>query len=653
MAPRAAFAPWFRTARPLRKAFLAPVGGFLAAAALVVWAAAADAAVRADLWVANGPVHALALDDGRGVLYLGGDFTELRHPQGAAPPVMRSRLAALDLESGAPTGWDPGADAVVRALWLAPDGETLYVGGDFTAAGGQNRARIAALRTDTGAARAWNPGADGPVHALETTSSPGISLYAGGGFSVFGGAARHGLAEIRLDAPIVTPLGETPLFAPGADIRALGLAPGRLYVGGTFTVAGGDATRRLAAVDLTTLQVAAWAPPIGDGRIDDLLYMGHRNVLFAAGTFTTIGGVTHVGAAAFEATQAGEVLGWDPRLDGPVRSLAASLDRVAIYLGGDFGEVAGIPRAHLAAVNAFDASPVDWDGVADDEVLALATREDMDVGSFELFAGGVFTTVDGAPRAGVAGLTGIAPEEEAPSTHADPPAGFFNSSNVQAIRLVCDDGAGSGCAATYYTLDGTDPDTDSTRYVAPINVTANAEIRYFSIDNVGNREAVRSDAYEFELNAPVTTANPRSQIFERGEIVVTLSCTDPAGGFGTGPGGFEPGTGFEPDPGGGPDPDPDTGEPPSPSAASGCAATYYTTDGTLPTTASPQYEGPIRITRTTVLQYFSVDLAGNVEGVRRSEYVQNRGEVGALGWAEALALLAALGAARRHARARG
>ncbi len=51
-------------------------------------------------------------------------------------------------------------------------------------------------------------------------------------------------------------------------------------------------------------------------------------------------------------------------------------------------------------------------------------------------------------------------------------------------------------------------------------------------------------------------------------------------------------------------------------AGSGVAATYYTTDGTTPTTASPQYAGPIELGQTTTLGYFSVDVAGNPEAVR-------------------------------------
>jgi hypothetical protein len=49
---------------------------------------------------------------------------------------------------------------------------------------------------------------------------------------------------------------------------------------------------------------------------------------------------------------------------------------------------------------------------------------------------------------------------------------------------------------------------------------------------------------------------------------------------------------------------------------SGLATTYYTTDGTTPTTSSKVYSGPISVPTTTTVKYFSVDKAANAEAVR-------------------------------------
>ncbi|MEM7583849.1 MAG: chitobiase/beta-hexosaminidase C-terminal domain-containing protein [Acidobacteriota bacterium] len=54
---------------------------------------------------------------------------------------------------------------------------------------------------------------------------------------------------------------------------------------------------------------------------------------------------------------------------------------------------------------------------------------------------------------------------------------------------------------------------------------------------------------------------------------------------------------------------------------SGCAATYYTLDGSTPTTASPLYGGALAIDDSTTLKFFSVDSENNVEAVTEENYV--------------------------------
>lgn len=48
--------------------------------------------------------------------------------------------------------------------------------------------------------------------------------------------------------------------------------------------------------------------------------------------------------------------------------------------------------------------------------------------------------------------------------------------------------------------------------------------------------------------------------------------------------------------------------------------TYYTTNGTTPTTASAIYSAPLNFTATTTLKYFSKDTAGNTETVKTQVY---------------------------------
>ncbi len=50
---------------------------------------------------------------------------------------------------------------------------------------------------------------------------------------------------------------------------------------------------------------------------------------------------------------------------------------------------------------------------------------------------------------------------------------------------------------------------------------------------------------------------------------------------------------------------------------------YYTLDGTTPTTGSVQYVGPISISSSTVVKFFTLDRAGNMETVQTRNYVVN------------------------------
>ncbi|MFQ5900406.1 MAG: chitobiase/beta-hexosaminidase C-terminal domain-containing protein, partial [Thermodesulfobacteriota bacterium] len=51
------------------------------------------------------------------------------------------------------------------------------------------------------------------------------------------------------------------------------------------------------------------------------------------------------------------------------------------------------------------------------------------------------------------------------------------------------------------------------------------------------------------------------------------------------------------------------------------STTYYTTDGSTPTTLSPTYTSPVSITQDTTLSFFSIDTAGNVESIKTEFYI--------------------------------
>jgi len=161
-------------------------------------------------------------------------------------------------------------------------------------------------------------------------------------------------------------------------------------------------------------------------------------------------------------------------------------------------------------------------------------------------------------------------------------ASATNSVNV-TLTLTCSDP--SGCAEMRFSNDDTNYST-AEAYAATkswsLESGDGAKGVYAKFkDPAGNWSAAFNDAVLLDTVAPSTSASPAGGGYAAAQSV-TLSCTDTSG--------------------------------------SGCDKTYYTTDGTMPTTASPQYASPLDIAASTTLKFFSADLAGNNETVKSETY---------------------------------
>jgi hypothetical protein len=127
----------------------------------------------------NGPVY--AIKDLQGFVYVGGSFTSATNPDGTIVSV--NNIARWDRENQTWSALGTGADNGVNGNVLAIDGwGAVYVGGDFTLAGGINANHIA--RWDGSTWSAMGSGVDGEV---KTIAIDGPDVFVGGYFTTAGG----------------------------------------------------------------------------------------------------------------------------------------------------------------------------------------------------------------------------------------------------------------------------------------------------------------------------------------------------------------------------------------------------------------------------------------------------------------------------------
>ena len=526
-----------------------------------------------------------------GVIYCGGSFASLGG-------VTRGNLAVLDQSTGQTMAWAPSVDGVVRDMVLSGNAQTLYIGGDFSIASGHARRRLAALDTTTGIGLDWAAGANARVDAL-ALSGDGTSLFVGGEFTELAGRSRDYLAQIQTANGIPT---EWHPVLDGA-VRTLARSDSALYLGGAFKTAIGQSRERIAMLDLSQLRLTNWRPQINNNEVLSILPDAGRGRVYVGGSFTQVFGAPNSGVVAVDPSSAALLTSWSPGLDGPVDALSLSGDGTRVYLGGRFmhsdGGLSSTP--YLVSVSSSSgAVSSDWRPELDGRVRDLVSSVD----GTRIYVAGGFLSEALQLRPRIADFTLPAGESAVPVTTVTPPGGIYNKATQADLVLSCDDGSGSGCAATYVTTDGSVPRiAPNLRYTDPIPLTSDLTLRFFSVDKQGNREAERQAGYQIDLVEPTSWATPGSQIYFGPEVQITLQCQD-----------IDANTQI---------------------TGSGCTDIFYTTDESLPTTSSPRYSGPITLSGTVTLQFFAIDTYGNKEPVHREDYVRNRSGVGGfgpLGW---------------------
>lgn len=311
----------------------------------------------------------------------------------------RRGVAALEASFGLATSWDPSPNLTCEAIGANDAG--IFFGGGFTSIGGVTRRGLAAFQTPSGTIAPWNPdvsylGVTGPVNDIRIQ---GGTLYLGGQFTAVGGQPRNALAAV--DLATGAPTGWNPDAGTGF-VSSLAISGSRIYAGGSLSTVSGQSRSQIAAFDLTSGALLPWAPVLtghvsNDLRgVSDILPSG--STVYLAGDFTTANGQPRHGLAAVDTTALGSLLPWNPSTGtspSPPWVNAIVIGGNRMMVGGSFDSMGGRPRGNLAILDLASGLATTLDPYTDWEVTALALE------GTSLYVGGGFSTIGLESRVGV------------------------------------------------------------------------------------------------------------------------------------------------------------------------------------------------------------------------------------------------------------
>ena len=363
-----------------------PSTSFTPAVTAPVYALASGVAQGSSTTIVSGGTATQLASEPTATLYVGGAFTSLFGSTVHRVGAINGQAAVLTTPATLDSSWEPNAGQTVTSL--ANDGTNIFVGGQFLVLGGVVRQNLAEISPTTGVT-GWNPGANGTVDAITESNVSGTNeVYVGGSFTSAGGGSSPNLAAI--DPVAGTATSWDP--APNGIVSALLSANNDIYIGGSFSTVDGTAEANVAAVSPSS--GAPGTTPGTNGPVDALAN-GAGGLVYIGGSFSSAGGAAAGNLASINPN--GSLGSFADMTNGPVQALIAN--SADVYVGGSFTTADGTGSPDLAAFSTGGGLDSSWEPTVNGTVNALTG-----VGN-TVYVGGAFTTVDGNADSGLVGLT--------------------------------------------------------------------------------------------------------------------------------------------------------------------------------------------------------------------------------------------------------
>ncbi len=160
-----------------------------------------------------------------------------------------------------------------------------------------------------------------------------------------------------------------------------------------------------------------------------------------------------------------------------------------------------------------------------------------------------------------------------PQVQIDPAAGTYGK--PVKVRLTSTEKG-----EIRFETGGREPGLSSPVYTGPVEIIGNETLKYYAVDEAGNRGAIVVSEFKIDTTPPAAVARPPGGNYS-GRIRVKLETSEPA-------------------------------------------EVFYTIDGSQPTFDSLRYKGPISVSKNLVLSFFAVDKVGNRSEVVGQRYVLDK-----------------------------